>query len=460
MNVIMETGLGPTWQALSNMAKSKEIAQASGASLTRVMDIVREGLADPLAESKPRKFIEGFLTWTGFNKADLIARHIGAGAGYAHGQNLLRRVIENPGDVKSIKELRRLIPGARKNNERFVPVLEKIATARQSLAGKVTPDAIEGMFREELEGIARNASLNANFRNSILDMPLWSSSPLGRLVSMFRSFAYKQTVFMYNRALSDYKAGNPRTLLGLAAAGGLLGEMISALKAIPQGRFAENTRGREEALASPEKAALRAVENIATVGGLGLFDATLRAMRRGDIGWFEFIAGPLFTDIVKFVGATGEITAGATGLGQPEQTLSGARKLGKFVGSHIPVVGGGVSQGIRTALEPVERHPSGAVTRGKKQVLGKEEPPIQFMGMTLPSLSVLFGLEESAYAQRERYLGDLKKAVAKADREEIVRVLRDAQSKGIRISAQSLNRLLTEVHASASAPPGEGLRNP
>lgn len=447
MNAIMETGLGPTWSALTQLGKSKEIAMRSGASLTRVMDIVREGLADPLQENAPRKFSEGFLKWTGFNKADLVARYVGAGAGYAHGQELFRRIIQNPQDIKTLRELRRLTPGAMKDNNLFKPVMDKIIAVRQKTGGRITYEQVEKEFQDELDKIARTASLNANFRQSILDTPLWASSPLGRLIMMFRTFAYKQTRFLGQRAYQDWKAGNPRTLIGLAAGAGLLGPAIATLKSLPQGRSGEELKEQGEFFSGqqpPTELSRKAIENLATVGGFGLFDQFARAMRKGDNGWFEFMFGPLFTDIARLFGGTGQIVAGATGLGEPELIGRGEKALGRFLAGRVPVVGGSLGQAVRTLGEPVVRHESGLVTRGLRQALGTEEPPVEIGGFTLPSPSILFGFEQSAFAKRGKYLDEIKKAIASGDRDELSRIIREAKEEGINISATSIKRLFRE----------------
>lgn len=441
MNVIMETGLGPTWDALSNLGKSRDVALKSGAALTRVMDIVREGLADPLEESGARKFTEGFLKWTGFNRADLIARHIGAGAGYAHGQEILRRIVTNPGDIKALKEIRRLMPGMNANPKAFEPVLAKITAARNQLGTRPTLDQIEKFFQDELYGIARTASLNANFRQSILDVPGWATTPLGRTVSMFRTFAYKQTLFVKNRVIEDLKNGNPRPIIGLAAGAGVLGPLVGVLKSIPQGRFGEVQSEYAEAANDPTKAAWKAAENIATVGALGLFDQTMRAMRRGELGWWEFMGGPLFSDIANGFGGTGKAVAGSV-LGDETMRDSGINQVGRFVGGKIPVVGGGVGRAVKSLSEDVTRYPSGLVTRGLKQPLGTESPPTELFGYTLPSPRVLFGLEQSATARREKHLEEIKAAIDAGDMVKMREAISAAVKDGVVITGTSIKRLI------------------
>lgn len=446
MNSIMETDLSSTWKALTNLSKSRDIAIKSGASLSRVMDIVREGLADPLSNTAPRRFTESFLKWTGFNKADLLARHIGAGAGYAHGQDLLEKIAKNPIDTKSINELRRLIPGARRDPEVFTKFIDKVAQFRQT--GNPTPEAIENFFSDELLSIARTASLNANFRQSILDVPGWASHPLGKLVMIFRGFAYRQTNFMLKRGIEDYRDGNPRTLLALGVAAGALGPMISALKSIPRGSYAEwkNEQGVAENLREGDikGAAKKAAENIATVGGMGIFDGMVKALFRGELGLMEFIAGPLFTDIARTLGAGGDIAAGATGYGTAQQLSAGLNKAGRLVTSHIPIVGGGVGQAVRSSLEPVVRLPSGQVVTERMRPIGSESPPVEFLGMTLPSPKVLFGLEESAVTRRKKAMESIKKAIGSGDMEELRKAIVEATNNNVVITNASLKRLVRQ----------------
>lgn len=447
MNSIMETDLSSTWKSLTNLGTSRDIAVKSGASLSRVMDIVREGLSDPLSNTAPRQFTESFLKWTGFNKADLLARHIGAGAGYAYGQKLLGNIIKSPTDTKSINELRRLIPGARRDPQVFTQFIDKIAEFRST--GDKSPEALESFFSDDLLNIARTASLNANFRQSILDVPLWASSPLGKLVMIFRGFAYRQTDFLRRRAMEDYRSGNPRTLLALGVAAGALGPLISALKSIPQGKYAEwqEERGVVQNIQEGRitDAAKKAVENIATVGGMGVFDSMVRALSRGELGFFEFIAGPLFTDIARTVGAGWKIAAGATGYGTPQQLSTGIGEAGRLVASHIPIIGTGAGRALRASSEPVVRLPSGQVISERgMQPIGIESQPTEFLGMTLPSPKVLFGLEESAFSKRRKIMDNIKKAIEVGDIDSLREAIAEAAANNVTITQRSLERLVKE----------------
>jgi hypothetical protein len=453
MNVIMETNLGPTWKALGNLGMSKDVALRSGAALTRIVDVARESSVGPSAETGARKFTEDFLKYTGMTKADLYTRHIGAGAGWVHGEEMLHRLVKNANDPVALRELRRLIPGATKNEVTWQKFLQRVQSVRDATGGVVSPSDISTHFAPDLTDIARTVSLNANFRNSILDLPLWASTPTGKMISMFRTFAYKQTRFVAKRVMDDLSHGNPRPLIGLAVGAGVLGPVISGLKSIPRGGFGEEMDENKKAVTGDAKAlAYKGLENLATVGAFGLFDQFARFMRGDSRELFQFLAGPLFTDVINLGNSGFEFAGGVTGIGKPEQTAKGLRDFGQFAGSHVPIIGGGVTKALRTGLEPVTRDPSGRVFReDSRQLIGTEAPPIEIGPVSLPSLPVLLGMETSAYRKRGDLMDQLKEAITSGDRKGMQKILQQAQAAGIRISPASINRLMKEHIESQAA---------
>jgi hypothetical protein len=245
------------------------------------------------------------------------------------------------------------------------------------------------------------------------------------------------------RVIDDLKQGNPRPFIGLAAGAGVLGPAVSLLKSIPQGRFGEVTQSYEDVFSDPKSAASKAAENIATVGALGLFDQTARAMRRGDTGWWEFMGGPVFSDITQGLSGPGRIAYGSA-TSDKEMRERGVNQIGRFVGSHVPVVGSAVSKATRALTEDVTRTPTGLVLREGRQPLGTESPPMGILGMQVPSPRILFGLEQSATARREGHMEKLKAAVASGDRQQLQDVIKKAQADGVIITATSIKRLIRD----------------
>lgn len=113
------------------------------------------------------------------------------------------------------------------------------------------------LTEEQQVQAARSLVEKTQFKVSPQDLPMWASSPAGKLVAQFRTFSYKQTGFVTNEILKPLKSGNVVPLARLLAALPV-GYGTMTLKNKLSGRPNES---------NPEKRALAIWQNI---GGGGL----------------------------------------------------------------------------------------------------------------------------------------------------------------------------------------------
>ena len=178
----------------------------------------------------------------------------------------------------------------------------------------------------------RNVSLATQFSTAPGELPYAWKTALGKVMTQFKSFAYKQSGFLKDEAkriIIESKNGNFKPLVnalttyGVAAP--IVGEVVADIKSVL------TNKKRESKLFSKE----RYVENILAATSFGMFDMIPAASGQfGASGVIGTVAGPMASDIYK--GA--ETITGATSGDKYEQ-----RKAARNVVSTIPVVGKPIS---------------------------------------------------------------------------------------------------------------------
>lgn len=123
---------------------------------------------------------------------------------------------------------------------------------------------------------------------SKLDMPYRWQSPTGKTLTQYKQFAYKQWQFTKEFIFREASKGNFKPLLLFLLIGAGLGELIGDLKAWVRG-------GRKR----PEDLPHRIIDNLMTIGGLGLATDFLTNLQYGSYGggFTKFIVGPTISDI-------------------------------------------------------------------------------------------------------------------------------------------------------------------
>jgi hypothetical protein len=262
LNSYIKTGVRPTALALRDSLTQggRDFALRSGA-------ILEGTVHELLQETGPStRMADAFLKRTGFSATERFNRILSANAAKHYIPRLLGRVKANAKDGIALRELERL--------------------------GISADAARSGKLTAEQTAAAANRFVNlTQFRSAAQDLPLFASTPEGRLMFQFKSFVFGFTRFASDSILSEARAGNFRPLTRYLIAGGLTGEavrdVVDSVRANPR----------------PENPMIRYLENLSTVGGVGIFTDILKASMRGGGGaLLELAAGPTLTETTDLVG--------------------------------------------------------------------------------------------------------------------------------------------------------------
>jgi hypothetical protein len=262
LNSFVKAGVVPTIKGLKDAATAggQNFALRSGTILETVTrEMGREaGGASRAAQS--------FLKRVGFNATERFNRTLSANTARHYLPQLLGRLKQNARDQLARREFTRLGLNADE-------VLKR------------------GHFTEAevLEASNRFTNLT-QFRSGVQDLPYFASSPEGRLMFQFKSFVTGFTRFITDSLLLEARRGNLRPLTRFLVAGGLTGEavrdVVDSLRANPR----------------PENLLTRYLENLGTVGGIGIFSELWQAAMVGQGGGIlSLIAGPTLDELADLL---------------------------------------------------------------------------------------------------------------------------------------------------------------
>lgn len=207
-------------------------------------------------------FAETFLKWTGFQMTESKIRAINANAAIAHAEILVKRMKGNADNVFGYRRLAQYLDNPDAAIQRGY-----LTQAEKDIIG--------------FQGIADTQPLRR------LDLPHYWQTPTGRVMTQFKSFAYKQMTFTKKFIIDEAKQGNVRPLLMFLVMGQMVGEPVGDLKAWARGRSRDDSIGR------------RVIDNYMTIGGVGLATDFLSNIQYGSMGggFLKFVAGPTLGEI-------------------------------------------------------------------------------------------------------------------------------------------------------------------
>lgn len=253
-----------------------------------------------------------FLQKVGFTASEQFNRIVAANAGKRHAQYLTEQLLENPNNNVAIRALKRLD-------------LDPTKILKQG-----------GLALEDEIKAAKNVVENTQFTTQSFDLPYAWTSPAGRVLTQFKSFAYKQTKLIGNivkNLVSETSKGNFRPLTNVLFNYGVVapvvGEVLGDVKSIITNKKRE------------EKGLERYLNNVFFAASLGLLEdvGTLATGKYGASGTAGVLAGPTASDIVKGVEA-------GQSLGRERKTMEGmeevgarAKPLARFLLGEVPVAG-------------------------------------------------------------------------------------------------------------------------
>lgn len=339
-----------------------------------------------------KQYVSKWLNKIGFSQAEDFNRIIAVNAGLDYTDKLIRQAGE--GSESAIRELQRL-------------------GFDTTDLGKIDP----------LLG-ARRISQETQFSTKPGELPYGWNTSIGKVLTQFKSFAYKQTGFMKDQAVrvaSEASQGNfkPLTnaLIAYGVAAPVVGEVVNDLKAIINNKEREDTDTLSE----------RYISNILAASSFGLLDSTGALFGQyGPGGVTSTLLGPTAGDAIKF----GEVVSGVTGdkydrrkaLRSVLKTIPG---VGRTISNtvvpnsyvdNIDLFGQnlGVNEGLNESDKQTyntikERDPQAAQLFKNKQQANREEPSFLqrlFTGNTQVSVPSKNASKEERQAF-ERQMGDL-----------------------------------------------------
>jgi hypothetical protein len=203
-----------------------------------------------------------FFKYTGFTATETKIRQFNANAGIAHAEVLVKRLKANPDNAFAYRRLAQWME-------------DPDAAIKRGYLTQAEKDVIG--FR----GIADTQPVRR------MDLPFYWQRPGVKVVTQFKTFAYKHMTFLKKFMVDEAARGNIRPLLAFLVLGQVVGESVGDLKAFVRGREREQEMGR------------RIIDNYMTIGGIGLATDFLANLQYSSLGggFLKFVAGPTLTDI-------------------------------------------------------------------------------------------------------------------------------------------------------------------
>ncbi len=212
------------------------------------------------------KFTSWFLKYTGFTWTEKFNRTVSSLAGMKYSQRLLSKLAESPADEKILQQLAELgIDGTQ--------ALKK------------------GIGGDDLLKAGQIMTEKTQFRARPIDLPAFASSPEGKILFQFKNFTYNQTRFIYNQTVGELQKGNygrgVRSLILITTVFPLTGEILSDVRSLMTGSK------------RPTNALARYFDNIAEVGGFGLFADLMTSAKYQQIT--DFFVGPTASSAARIM---------------------------------------------------------------------------------------------------------------------------------------------------------------
>lgn len=206
---------------------------------------------------------------------------------------------------------------------------------------KLTPD--------QIKQLSRGLVATTQFKVDPMDLPAWTDSPMGKVVSQYKPFIYKQTEFMYNQVIKEAGKGNFAPLLRFLAVGVPIGLGGQKIKDVVKGRDSfKDEEGNDKSTAALVD------KGISSVGGYGMADnARFLVSQAGSERLPQYVAS-------SFGGPTaGNIAETAINVSKGAGKNKDWQPLGRQVLSKIPTVGPKVANTVlpyedKSGVKPVK----------------------------------------------------------------------------------------------------------
>ncbi len=207
-----------------------------------------------------------FLKYSGFSPIEKWNRRLASHVGIQYIESTVQKLIRNPQSAR----LRYMLD-------------EVLINADDVLRN--------GLSEEQLIKGAMELSNRTQKRTGVIDMPMFMSHPMGRIVAMFKTFAYGSARLMTRDFLFAARR-NPERLLRLLVAFPIVGEIVGDVRNLATGNVRDT-----EGLA-------RLAENFAYVGTMGILYDFMRSVQFGEGSIQSFMTGPVGSDIAGITAGT------------------------------------------------------------------------------------------------------------------------------------------------------------
>jgi hypothetical protein len=265
--------------------QGKRLAVESSAASAPVLD---ESLRSMAGSSR---WLDRYLRAVGFTATERANRIVAANVGARYARRLMQQAKAADVELRPVGDAFGAAPrglvargsrGARKRRERAIEGLRELGIELAEGQTELTADNVLMA--------AKKMSSATQFTARPEDMPIWASTPAGKVLFQFKNFGYNQARFAYRSVIGEAKKGHygraMRNLIILATLYPLAGEGVLAVRNF--------LLGRERS----DEGLKRYLNDIVAVGSLGLigdiFEAISDAWRLPGL-----LGGPTADDVIK-----------------------------------------------------------------------------------------------------------------------------------------------------------------
>lgn len=338
--------VGGTGKTIENMAKSFSNKEKDFLNKTGVGDegVTRESIESRTGISSDRVRA---LTAPFFGPVERMNRKVGALNGRDRAMELTDRL----------------------NKARADGNVKKAAKYEAQLRDRKTGFDVQGEIGKTLTedqqiSAARSFVHRTQFRTEAQDLPRGSTGNVGRVVTQFRRYPYKQTQFLKREVIDPALKGDLRPAIRVGTLGPTVGAGTSTVRDKLNNRDSSDDSTVDKAL------------NIASAGGFSGLETSLgkNLMPKGSdnadkytIRVIKALGGPAITDVTNAIGSVGD-----------------AKKAERLAASHIPVAGQAISNTLlpfKTKEDKASETKKQSVKDGKKELektVGEKDSLQQF----------------------------------------------------------------------------------
>lgn len=274
-------------------------------------------------------FARWTLTGTGFNKVERWNRLMAGHSGLYVFRDTVSKAVA--GELKGNR-----LDIARRHMDTLGSNLDDIVRNARASGDDYFASAA---YKQAESRSAFNAARTTQFTPSDLRRPGWWSSPVGRIIFQFKSFALGQGRFMRDQIFAEAVRGNMKPISYFLSMYPIAGEVVGSVRGIAKGKFRE------------DEGIDRVIQDYMNVGGMGLVSDTFTSARFGGLSdslWGPTIGGDLITFAERM--SRGDIDGFVSKLAREPAFVAGRNLIG---GTFLTV------QGIVDHIER-SREPAGA----------------------------------------------------------------------------------------------------